>query len=204
MWRQVVVYIKNKSQMRADNIHLNNQHVLKTTENTEGRRVIAVCHYFDLRHDYYFFFKIFSGGRAGKNTQSPLLPLMRISAPDTAAGGVGMMVWEKGGGLVYLLKISRRCAQGMLVHSFELSACSKNHREHRGHREQAGDCGVFIITICTTAIISSLIYFPADARERISNRPPFPSSNQCTRHGSRWCWYDGVGGGGRVVISTKN
>ena len=38
MWRQVVVYIKNKSQMRADNIHLNNQHVLKTTENTEVHR----------------------------------------------------------------------------------------------------------------------------------------------------------------------
>ena len=37
---------------------------------------------------------------------------MQISAADTAAGGVAMMVWEKGGGLVYLLKISRRCAQG--------------------------------------------------------------------------------------------
>ena len=74
----------------------------------EGRRVIAVSHHYDLRHGYYFFFNIFPSGRAGKNPQPPLLPLMRISAPDTAASGVDMMVWEEGGGLLYLLKISRR------------------------------------------------------------------------------------------------
>ena len=99
---------------------------------------------------------------------------MRISAPDTAAGGVGMMVWEEGRGLVYLLKISRRCAQGMLVHSFELSACSKNHRGHGGHRDQADDCGVFIISIGSTIIIYSFIYFLEGTRERIPNRPPSP------------------------------
>ena len=65
--------------------------------------------------DFYPFSNIFPSGHGEKNIQPPALILMRISATDTAAGGVGMMVWEKGGGVVYLLKISRRCAQGWWV-----------------------------------------------------------------------------------------
>ena len=60
------------------------------------------AHHFDLRHDYYIFFNIFFGGRAGKNIQPPTLILMPISAEDTAAGGIGMVMWEKGAAFCYI------------------------------------------------------------------------------------------------------
>ena len=146
-------------------------------------------HHYDLHHGYYFLFNIFFGGRGKKNPQPPILPLMQTSATDTAAGGVGMIMWGEGRGLAYLLKISRRCAQGMLVHSFELSAGSKHHRGHGGHREhreQAGDC------VCHYFDLRHDYYFffnifPSGRGKEYPIAHPSPHANQCNRHGSGWC-----------------
>ena len=43
--------------------------------------------------------RYFPWGTGKRNTH--LLPPMQTSATDTAAGGVGMMVWEEGAGVVY-------------------------------------------------------------------------------------------------------